>query len=51
MLKFAERLKTPGITLKKTSLSLKRISCMQVIFVIRANLNETNADMDQLIKR
>ena len=34
MLKFTERSKTPGITLKKTWLSLKGISCLQVIFVL-----------------
>ena len=34
MLKFTERHKTPEITSKKTWLSLKRISCLQVIFVL-----------------
>ena len=34
MLKFTERPKTPGITSKKTWLSLKGISCLQVIFVL-----------------
>ena len=34
MLKFTERPKTPGITSKKTWLSLKRMSCLQVIFVL-----------------
>ena len=34
MLKFTERPKTQGITSKKTWLSLKRISCLQVIFVL-----------------
>ena len=34
MLKFTERPKTPGITSKKTWLSLKGMSCLQVIFVL-----------------
>ena len=34
MLKFTERPKTPGITSKKTWLSLKGISYLQVIFVL-----------------
>ena len=34
MLKFTERPKTPGITSKKTWLSLKGISCLQVIFAL-----------------
>ena len=34
LLKFSERPKTPGITSKKTLLSLKRISCLQVNFVL-----------------
>ena len=34
MLKFTERPKTPGITSKKTWLSLKGINCLQVIFVL-----------------
>ena len=34
MLKFTERPKTPGITSKKTWLSLKGISCLQLIFVL-----------------
>ena len=34
MLKFTEQPKTPGITSKKTWLSLKGISCLQVIFVL-----------------
>ena len=34
MLKFTERPKTSGITSKKTWLSLKRTSCLQVIFVL-----------------
>ena len=34
MLKFTERRKTPGITSKKTWLSLKGISCLQVFFVL-----------------
>ena len=34
MLKFTEWPKTPGITSKKTWLSLKGISCLQVIFVL-----------------
>ena len=34
MLKFTGRPKTPGITSKKTWLSLKGISCLQVIFVL-----------------
>ena len=34
MLKITERPKTPGITSKKTWLSQKGISCLQVIFVL-----------------
>ena len=34
MLKFTERPKTPGITSKKSWLSLKGINCLQVIFVL-----------------
>ena len=34
MLKFTERSKTPEITSKNTWLSLKGISCLQVIFVL-----------------
>ena len=34
MLKFTEWLKTPGITSKTTWLSLKGISCFQVIFAL-----------------
>ena len=34
MLKFTKRPKTPGITSKKTWLSLKGMSCLQVIFVL-----------------
>ena len=34
MLKFTERPKTPGVTSKKIWLSLKGISCLQVIFVL-----------------
>ena len=34
MLKFTEWPKTPGITSKKTCLSLKGINCLQVIFVL-----------------
>ena len=34
MLKITERLKTPGITLKKIWLYLKVISCLQVDFVL-----------------
>ena len=34
MLKLTERSKTPGITSKKILLSLKGISCLQVIFVL-----------------
>ena len=34
MLKFTERPKTPGMASKKTLLSLKGISCLQVIFVL-----------------
>ena len=34
MLKFTERPKTPGITSKKTLLFLKRVSYLQVIFVL-----------------
>ena len=34
MLKFTERPKTPGITSRKTWLSLKGISCLQVIFAL-----------------
>ena len=34
MLKFTERPKTPGITSKKTWLSLKGVSWLQVIFVL-----------------
>ena len=34
MLKFTERPKAPGITSKKTWLSLKGTSCLQVIFVL-----------------
>ena len=34
MLRFIERPKTPGITSRKTWLSLKGISCLQVIFVL-----------------
>ena len=34
MLKFTERLKTPGMTSKKTLLSLKGISCLRVIFML-----------------
>ena len=34
MLKFTERPKTPVITSKKTWLSLKGISCLQVIFML-----------------
>ena len=45
MLKFTERPKTPGMTSKKTLLSLKGISRFC------ANLDETKADMVQFIKR
>ena len=45
MLKFTERPKTPGMTSKKTLLSLKGISRFC------ANLDETNADMVQFTKR
>ena len=34
MLKFTERPKTPGITSKKTWLTLKEIRCLQVFFVL-----------------
>ena len=34
MCKFSERPKTPGITSKNTWLSLRGISCLQVIFVL-----------------
>ena len=34
MLKFTQQPKTPGMTSKKTLLSLKGISCLQVIFVL-----------------
>ena len=34
MLKFTKRLKTPEIPSKKTQLSLKGITCLQVIFVL-----------------
>ena len=34
MLEFTEQPKTSGITSKKTWLSLKKISCLQVIFVL-----------------
>ena len=45
MLKFTERAKTPGMTSKKTLLSLKGISRFC------ANLDETKADMVQFTKR
>ena len=45
MLKFTEWPKTPGMTSKKTLLSLKGISRFC------ANLDETKADMDQFTKR
>ena len=34
MLKFTEQPKTPGMTSKKTLLSLKGMSCLQVILVL-----------------
>ena len=34
MLKFTQQPKTPGMTSKKTLLSLKGISCLQVIFML-----------------
>ena len=34
MLKFTQQPKTPGMTSKKTLLSLKGMSCLQVIFVL-----------------
>ena len=45
MLKFTERPKTPGMTSKKTLLSLKGINRFC------ANLDETKADMVQFTKR
>ena len=45
MLKFTERPKTPGMTSKKTLLSLKGVSRFC------ANLDETKADMIQFTKR
>ena len=45
MLEFSERPKTPGMTSKKTLLSLKGVSRFW------ANLDETKADMVQFTKR
>ena len=45
MLKFTERPKAPGMTSKKTLLSLKEISRFC------ANLDKTKADMVQFTKR
>ena len=52
MLKFTERPKAPGITSKKTLLSLKGMKGNKLFAGdFRANLDETNADMVQFIKR
>ena len=47
--KFTKWPKTPGVTSKKTLLSLKGISCLQVI--LDEKLDETNADVVQFTKR
>ena len=49
MLKFTERPKTPGITSKKSWLSLEGNKLFAGDF--RANLDEKNADMVQFTKR
>ena len=52
ILKFTERPKTPGITSKKTWLSLKRMKGNKLFSGdFRANLDEKNADMVQFTKR
>ena len=53
MLKFTERPKTPGITSKKSWLSLRPFPEGNKLFAgdFRANLDETNADMVQFTKR
>ena len=49
MLKFTERPKTPGITSKKTWLSLRGMKGNNLFAGdFRANLDETNADMVNL---
>ena len=52
MLKFTERPKTPGITSKKTWLSLRGMKeNKRFAGDFRANLDETNADMVKFTKR
>ena len=49
MLKFNDRPKTPGITVKTSWLSRKEISYLQVM-KYETNLDETSADMVQFTK-